>query len=90
MSKYIVGYAVLMNMVSYISMGLDKHKAIKGQWRIPEKRLFLWVMLGGGIGGTIGMYAFRHKTKHWYFKVLFPVITVIEYSGLIYSFIVIG
>lgn len=69
-------------------MGLDKRKAQKGAWRIPEKSLFLPVILGGGIGGILGMKFFRHKTKHWYFVIGFPFICVIEYAligYLIYS-----
>ena len=55
--------------------------------RIPEKTLFLFVLLGGGIGGTAGMFVFRHKTKHWYFKLGFPAITVLEYAGLVWLLI---
>lgn len=64
-------------------MQIDKSRAKKHKWRIPEKTLFIFVLLGGGIGGTIGMYIFRHKTKHWYFVIGFPLITIIEYAGII-------
>ena len=48
-------------------MGFDKHEAKKGNWRVSEKTLFTLVVLGGSIGGILGMFTFRHKTKKWYF-----------------------
>ncbi len=71
-----------MNIIALTAMGLDKKKAARHAWRIPEKRLFLYVILGGGIGGVLGMFLFQHKTKHWYFRVFFPLITIVEYAGL--------
>ena len=60
-------YLLIMNMVGLIVMGVDKSKAKRHAWRIPEKTLFLVSLLGGSIGTWMGMYLFRHKTKHWYF-----------------------
>ncbi len=77
-------YLLAINLVAFTAMGLDKRKAVKHKWRIPEKRLFLYVILGGGVGGTLGMSMFRHKTKHWYFKVFFPLITILEYAAIIF------
>lgn len=68
-----------MNIISFAAMGTDKYKAAHHKYRIPEKMLFLFVFLGGGIGATAGMYLFHHKTKHWYFKIGFPAITITEY-----------
>jgi len=59
-------------------MGLDKSKARKGLWRIPEKTFFIVSLLGGSIGTLAGMYAFHHKTKHWYFVVFIPVIIAVQ------------
>lgn len=73
-------YLLAINLVAFSAMGIDKKKAEQHKWRIPEKRLFLYVILGGGIGGTLGMTMFRHKTKHWYFKLFFPLITIAEYA----------
>ena len=56
-------YLILINILSFILYGLDKYKAIKNKWRIPESVLLSISFLGGGIGSTLGMYAFRHKTK---------------------------
>jgi len=59
-------------------MGIDKAKAKAGAWRIPEKTLFLVTALFGGLGGTLGMSFFRHKTKHWYFKYGFPALLAVQ------------
>lgn len=74
----IILYVVVINLVGFALMGVDKHRARRHQWRIPEKTLFLTALLGGSLGGILGMYTFRHKTKHWYFVVGFPVILVAQ------------
>ncbi len=68
-------------------MWSDKRKAIKGAWRIKESTLFAVALLGGALGTTCGMYWFRHKTKHWYFKVGFPVILIAEVVLLVWLFV---
>ncbi len=68
----------LMNVLAFALMGIDKAKAKAGAWRIPEKTLFLVTALFGGLGGTLGMSFFRHKTKHWYFKLGFPALLVVQ------------
>ena len=65
---------LVMNLMSFALMGIDKMKARAGMWRIPEKTLFLVTALFGGLGGTLGMVLFRHKTRHWYFKYGFPAL----------------
>lgn len=65
-------------------MLIDKQKAKRGAWRIPEKSLFIITLLGGGIGTIAGMYLFRHKTKKMYFTIGFPVILISEVALLIY------
>ena len=61
---------LLMTIITFILYGIDKRKAIKNQYRIKEKTLLLSSFLFGSVGGIIGMYIFRHKTKHWYFVVV--------------------
>ena len=73
---------VVMNLAAFALMGIDKAKAKAGAWRIPEKTLFLVTALFGGLGGTLGMNVFRHKTKHWYFKYGFPALLVIQLAVL--------
>lgn len=81
----IVAYFIVMNIAGLLVMYLDKHKARKHKWRIPEKTLFIVSLLGGSIGTWSGMYIFRHKTKHWYFVVGMPLILILQ-TGL-YVFI---
>lgn len=57
---------------------LDKQKAIKGRWRIPEKDLMLWAVFGGAIGGWIAMKRFNHKTKKALFKYGFPILSILQ------------
>ena len=74
----IIGYLILINLVTFIVFGVDKRKAINHKWRIPEKTLFLLAIIGGSIGAIAGMYTFRHKTKHWYFVVGMPLILIVQ------------
>ena len=76
--KYLPVLLGVMSVISFTLMGIDKAKARRGSRRIPEKTLFLFTLLGGGIGGMLGMYAFRHKTRHWYFAVFFPLIAIAQ------------
>lgn len=69
---------VVMNIAAYVLMGVDKKRAKAGAWRIPEKTLFLVTGLFGGLGGTLGMFLLRHKTKHWYFRFGFPAMLVAQ------------
>lgn len=76
---------VLVNAAAYILMAVDKRRAKKGQWRIPEKTLFLVTGLFGGLGGTLGMFMLHHKTKHWYFRLGFPLLLIIQVALLIWA-----
>ena len=73
---------IMMNLLAFALMGIDKAKAKAGAWRISEKTLFLVTALFGGLGGTLGMSFFRHKTKHWYFKLGFPALLVVQIALL--------
>ena len=68
-----LGYLVFMSLIGLIQMGMDKRRAIKKRWRIPERTLILTAFLGGGIGSLLGMYVFRHKTRHRKFVILIPI-----------------
>lgn len=70
----LIGYLVIINLIGFAVMGIDKKRAIRGAWRISEASLFLAAFLGGALGCTLGMRHFRHKTKHWYFKYGMPAI----------------
>ena len=69
-------YLLIMNAAGFISMLADKHKAKKKLWRIPEATLLAIAALGGSIGSLVGMYAFRHKTKHLKFTLGIPAILI--------------
>ena len=68
----------VMSAAAFVAMGADKRLAQTHQRRIPEKHLFLLSILFGGIGGTIGMFFFHHKTKHWYFRIFFPLLAIVQ------------
>ena len=72
--KFIFIYVFFTNLLLFILMGLDKRKAKLNHWRISEKTLFSLALMGGSIGGILGMYTFRHKTKHLKFTLGFPII----------------
>ena len=77
-------YILIINVITFLIMWFDKHEAKIGDWRVPERTLFLLVLLGGGIGGIAGMYVFRHKTRKWYFKIGFPAILIMQIVCMIY------
>ena len=74
----VIAWLVIINLVAFALFGIDKNHAKKGQWRIPEKTLFLSAILGGSIGAILGMQLFRHKTKHWYFQIGIPAILIAQ------------
>ncbi len=74
----IILYLLAVNLVSFIVMGIDKKKAQKRAWRIPESTLFVLAIIGGSIGSVIGMQLFRHKTRHWYFVYGMPAILILQ------------
>ncbi len=80
----IVIFFIIINLFGFFIMWLDKRKAKKGAWRIPEKTLFIITAIGGGIGTTVGMYVFRHKTQKVQFVIGFPLITILEIITVIY------
>ena len=75
---YIFIYLALVNIVGFALMGIDKHKAKKRAFRIPEATLFIVAMIGGSLGSIIGMHLFRHKTRHWYFVYGMPAILALQ------------
>ncbi len=84
--KIVLGYFVIMSVICYILMGVDKQRARRKEWRIPERVLLVTAFIGGGIGSFLGMYAFRHKTKHMKFVLSLPIAAAI-YGYLIYQII---
>jgi uncharacterized membrane protein YsdA (DUF1294 family) len=82
--RNIIIYVIIINILGFFAMGIDKYKAKKGKWRIPENTLFMFTILGGGIGTIAGIYAFRHKTKKLKFTIGMPLILILEILLILY------
>ena len=70
-------YLLIVNILAFALYGIDKRKAKKKRFRIPERTLLWMARIGGGIGSWMGIMSFHHKTKHTKFKVVVPLWTVI-------------
>lgn len=84
---YLIFYFILINLIGFIVMKVDKQKAIKHQYRISENTLWIIAIIGGALGTTLGMNIFRHKTKHLSFKIGFPILAIIEILLFFYYFL---
>ncbi len=73
-------YLVFINILTFLLYGIDKWKARRGKWRIPEETLIWLAVVGGSMGALLGMYLFRHKTKHKKFTVGVPVILLVQFA----------
>ena len=88
--KYFLLYLLLINAAAFLLMLVDKLKAKKNRWRIPERTLFGSALLGGSIGAILGMYTFRHKTKHLSFTLGMRAILIAQVALAIWIFLKIG
>lgn len=79
----IAGYLAVLNLIGFALMGIDKRRAVKKLWRIPESSLFIIALIGGSIGSIIGMRVFHHKTRHWYFVYGMPAILLLQIAAVI-------
>ena len=79
-------YLIIINIISFALMGIDKKRARNKEWRISEAALFTTALLFGSLGSNIGMRYFRHKTKHWYFKYGLPAILVMQLVLIAYLY----
>ena len=77
-------WLALMSLLLFVTMGADKRRARQGLRRVPEARLFALALIGGAGGGWLGMYAFRHKTRHGKFIVGFPLIALVQLGLCVY------
>lgn len=78
MHNIIIPTLVILNILGFILVSLDKYKAKNKLWRIPERSFFLLSILGGSIGVYLGLFLFRHKTRNWYFMSVIPVIILAQ------------
>ena len=81
--KYLLTYLVIINAAGFLIMLIDKRKAQKNLWRISERSLMSIAVFGGSVGVLLGMYAFRHKTKHLKFTIGVPVILAVQIIGTV-------
>ena len=86
MTRILLIVLVAVNLFAFVLYGIDKLKAKRGAWRIPEATLLLVAFLGGSLGAFLGMELFRHKTKHAKFKVLVPLFLVLHIALAVYIF----
>ena len=71
-------YLLLINLAAFAVYGIDKRRAIRDRWRVPEQTLFLLAIFGGSIGAWAGMRVFHHKTRHWSFRFGIPAIFLVQ------------
>ena len=74
----LIGYFILVNIIGFALMGIDKRRARKNAFRIPEATLFSVAIIGGSLGSIVGMQLFRHKTAHLSFMIGMPVILLLQ------------
>lgn len=86
--KLLLLYLIIVNIICLLNFFVDKRRAQTGRYRIPERVLFLWAIVGGSLGGWLGMYLFHHKTRHFKFKYGFPLIILLQLGILYYIFII--
>lgn len=78
----LICYFAGMTLAGFISMGADKLRAIRHEWRISERTLFVIALLGGSLGSLLGMLIFRHKTRHWRFLLFIPLLFLAQLAIL--------
>lgn len=86
MMKWVCIYLLIISVIAFILYGIDKYRAVKKRWRIPEATLVLFAAIGGAAGALLGMFAWHHKTRKWKFRILVPLFLVIWIGILIYGF----
>ena len=86
MSVYILYYLIAINVITFLTYGIDKLKAKKGKWRIPESTLLLLAIIGGSIGAWLGIKVWHHKTLHKKFKYGIPLIVIAQIAIVFYIF----
>ncbi|MFR1707704.1 MAG: DUF1294 domain-containing protein [Clostridium sp.] len=86
MSNLFILYLIIINLVGFFIMLIDKKRAVKAQWRISEKTLISISIIGGSLGMLVGINTFRHKTKHKKFTLGIPIILIIQIA-ILYGFL---
>lgn len=76
--KYFLLWVLCASLLDFVLMGVDKWKARHDRWRVPERAFFCVALLGGTPGALLGMWTFRHKTRHWYFRYGLPALLLVQ------------
>lgn len=82
-----IGYLLLLNGIAFVLFGVDKLKARKGRWRIPERSLLVVALLGGSIGAWLGIKVWHHKTLHKKFSIGVPLIICLQIGLLVGAYL---
>lgn len=82
--KWLLIWVLALSMLDFVLMGVDKRRARQNRRRVPEKTFFAVALLGGSPGAIAGMWLFRHKTRHWYFRFGFPLLTALQLALLLW------
>jgi len=82
MDKWLI-YIILINLIGLLIMKIDKNRARQRKWRISESTIWLISIIGGSLGTLIGMFLFRHKTKHLSFRIGLPLLIMIQVLSII-------
>ena len=85
--KNIIIYLIIINLIAFLAMFIDKKKAQKDKWRIKESTLLILALIGGSIGAISGMYIFHHKTQKPRFYIGFPIIIILQILVIIAIFV---
>lgn len=78
LGNILIVYLIAINIIAFGMYGVDKQKAIKKQWRIPEAQLLAVAAIGGSAGAILGMQFFHHKTRKWKFRIGVPLILAVQ------------
>ena len=84
MMKVFLIYLLIINVITFFTYGIDKWKAKRSKWRIPESTLLMMAVMGGSIGAWLGMKVWHHKTMHKKFKYGVPVILLVQVTIGVY------
>lgn len=84
MRQCILFWALGWSLIAFLTMGADKRRARLHRWRVPEAALFMLALVGGSWGAVLGMYLFRHKTKHWKFRLGLPILMLLQTGAILY------
>lgn len=83
----VIVYLAIVNLISFVAFGLDKRRAKKHRWRIPEITLIMFAAIGGSIGALIGMFFWHHKTKKIKFLFCVPALLVLWIAAAVCIFV---